>query len=48
MQTLHLEWFTLDFMFQLTTNEWEILKSHFVISSWGGIRKMPFAFTEQG
>jgi hypothetical protein len=24
------------------------LKSHFVISSWGGVRKLPFAFTEQG
>lgn len=37
-----------DFMFQLTTDEWEILKSQFVISSWGGTRKLPFAFTEQG
>lgn len=44
----NLERFPHDFMFQLTTDEWEILKSHFVISSWGGIRKMPFAFTEQG
>lgn len=40
--------FPLDFMFQLTQNEWEILKSQFVISSWGGTRKLPFAFTEQG
>jgi len=24
------------------------LKSQFVTSSWGGIRKMPYAFTEQG
>jgi len=37
-----------DFMFQLTKEELENLKSHFVISSWGGVRKMPFAFTEQG
>ncbi len=37
-----------DFMFQLTPDEWEILKSQFVISSWGGTRKLPFAFTEQG
>lgn len=37
-----------DFMFQLTSAEWEILKSHFVTSSWGGVRKLPFAFTEQG
>ena len=44
----NIERFPHDFMFQLTTDEWEILKSHFVISSWGGIRKMPFAFTEQG
>lgn len=40
--------FPLDFMFQLTTHEWEILKSQFVISSWGGTRKLPFAFSEQG
>ena len=37
-----------DFMFQLTNQEFAILKSQFVISSWGGIRKMPYAFTEQG
>lgn len=37
-----------DFMFQLTPDEWEVLKSQFVISSWGGTRKLPFAFTEQG
>ncbi|WP_300897519.1 ORF6N domain-containing protein [uncultured Alistipes sp.] len=37
-----------DFMFQLTNQEFANLKSQFVISSWGGIRKMPFAFTEQG
>ncbi len=37
-----------DFMFQLTKEEFRLLKSHFVISSWGGIRKMPYAFTEQG
>lgn len=37
-----------DFMFQLTIEEWNILKSQFVISSWGGIRKLPNAFTEQG
>ncbi|MCF8296620.1 MAG: ORF6N domain-containing protein [Saprospiraceae bacterium] len=36
------------FMFQLTQNEFEILKSQFVISSWGGTRKLPYAFTEQG
>ena len=37
-----------DFMFQLTVEEWQNLKSQFVISSWGGVRKLPFAFTEQG
>ena len=37
-----------DFMFQLTHAEFEILKSQFAISSWGGTRKLPFAFTEQG
>ena len=37
-----------DFMFQLTVEEWQNLKSQFVISSWGGTRKLPFAFTEQG
>lgn len=37
-----------DFMFQLNISEWEILKSQFATSSWGGIRKLPFAFTEQG
>src|SRR5262249_47374402 len=28
--------------------EWENLKSQFVISSWGGTRTPPYAFTEQG
>ena len=37
-----------DFMFQLTKEEWEDLKSQFVTSSWGGVRKLPYAFTEQG
>lgn len=39
-----------DFMFQLTEPEWGNLKSQFVTSSsnWGGIRKLPYAFTEQG
>lgn len=40
--------FPSDFMFQLTKEEWDDLKSQFVTSSWGGIRKLPFAFTEQG
>jgi len=38
-----------DFMFQLNAHEFSILKSQFVISSWGGARRaMPYAFTEQG
>jgi len=37
-----------DFMFQLTKVELENLKSQIVTSSWGGARKLPFAFTEQG
>ena len=28
--------FPVDFMFQLNAEEWEILKSQIVISSWGG------------
>jgi len=35
-------------MFQLTKEEWGILMSQFAISSWGGTRKLPYAFTEQG
>jgi hypothetical protein len=37
-----------DFMFQLTKEEVYNLKSQFVISSWGGIRKLSYAFTEHG
>ncbi len=40
--------FPSDFMFQLTYQEFQILKSQIVTSSWGGIRKLPYAFTEQG
>ena len=43
------ERFPADFMFQLTSREFEILKSQIVISSWGGLRRAnPYAFTEQG
>jgi len=31
-----------------TKDELENLKSHIVTSSWGGTRKMPFAFTQDG
>lgn len=40
--------FPKDFMFQLSGKEFENLKSQFVTSSWGGTRKLPFAFTEHG
>jgi hypothetical protein len=43
------ERFPADFMFQLTKVEYAGLKSQFVISSWGGVRRAtPYAFTEQG
>ena len=40
-----------DFYFQLTKNEFFNLKSQVGTSSWndyGGIRKLPYVFTEQG
>jgi len=37
-----------DFAFQLTQDEFAILRSQNVTSSWGGTRYAPFAFTEQG
>lgn len=37
-----------DFMFQLTKVEFQNLISQNAISRWGGKRKMPYAFTEQG
>lgn len=37
-----------DFMFQLTENEFQNLKSQIVTSSWGGARKLPSVFTEHG
>ena len=44
--------FPQDFMFQLTKEEYSDLKSNLIfqngISSWGGKRKLPYAFTEQG
>jgi hypothetical protein len=44
----NLKRFPSDFMFQLTSDEWENLKYHFGTSSWGGKRKLPYVFTEQG
>ena len=37
-----------DFMFQLAQHEFTNLKSQFVTSRWGGTRKLPHVFTEQG
>jgi hypothetical protein len=37
-----------DFMFQLTAEEVENLRSQIAISSWGGRRYRPFVFTEYG
>jgi septum formation inhibitor MinC len=37
-----------DFMFELSTEEWVVLRTKFATSSWGGPRYNPFAFTEQG
>ena len=31
-----------------TSEEWDILKSNILTSSWGGTRKLPSAFTEKG
>lgn len=51
----NIERFPEDFMFQLTEEEWQNLKSQNATSSptdgkasWGGRRKIPFAFTEHG
>ncbi len=40
--------FPADFMFELTRIELKNLTSQFVITSHGGLRHLPFAFTEQG
>ncbi len=37
-----------DFMFELSNQEFNILRSQLVTSSWGGSRYTPMAFTEQG
>jgi len=43
--TRNVDRFPPDFMFQLTAEEVSNLKFHFGISSWGGTRKLPRAFT---
>ena len=44
--------FPSDFMFQLTKEEFDQLKTNLIfqngISNWGGTCKLPYAFTEQG
>lgn len=37
-----------DFMFELSSEEFAILRSQIATSSWGGRRHLPKAFTEQG
>lgn len=44
----NLERFPHDFMFQLTREEFENLMFQTGTSSWGGTRKLPHVFTEQG
>jgi hypothetical protein len=44
----NLERFPDDFLIQLSRDEFNNLKSQIVTSSWGGTRKLPYAFTEQG
>jgi len=44
----NLERFPDDFMFELSSQEFTILRSQIVTSSWGGSRYVPMAFTEQG
>lgn len=44
----NIERFPEDFMFELTQNEFDDLRSHFGTSKWGGTRYLPMAFTEQG
>lgn len=44
----NIERFDNDFMFQLTKDEFDNLISQNATSSWGGVRKLPYVFTEQG
>jgi len=48
----NIERFPTDFMFELTKNEWESLRckncTSNTVNGRGGIRYMPYAFTEQG
>ncbi|MFH1288784.1 MAG: ORF6N domain-containing protein [bacterium] len=40
--------FPQDFMFQLSKEEFDNLRFQFETSRWGGIRYLPYVFTEQG
>ena len=44
----NLERFPADFMLRLSEQEHAFLRSQSVMSSWGGRRTAPYAFTEQG
>ena len=44
----NLDRFPEDFMFQLTNQELKNLIFQFGTSRWGGTRKLPFVFTENG
>ena len=44
----NIERFPEDFMFELTIEEFDNLRSQIVTTSYGGTRYMPFVFTEQG
>ena len=44
----NIERFPEDFMFELTQNEFQNLRTQFATSSWGGNRYLPTVFTEQG
>ena len=44
----NIERFDDDFRFQLTREEWISLMSKKLTSNWGGRRKLPYVFTEQG
>lgn len=46
--TRNIDRFPADFMFRLNRAEFDDLKFHFGTSSWGGTRKLPRVFTEQG
>ncbi|MGR3177665.1 MAG: ORF6N domain-containing protein [Candidatus Anammoxibacter sp.] len=45
---MNIERFPDDFMFQLNRDEFNNLRSQIGTSSWGGIRYLPYAFTELG